>query len=375
MKIGLVCPYNIANPGGVQEIVIALRKDLVARGHQAVIITPRPRDSSGCDMEGIICLGNGVDLRSPLHTTPQISIGAETDEIDEMLRKEKFDILHFHEPWVPQISRQILRLSTCVNIATFHAKVPETLMSRSVIRMVTPYTKSVLKYLHELTAVSDAAAEYVRGLTDHTVKIIPNGIDLSEYRPATRSKSHAGVKKTILYIGRLEERKGLKYLFRAYKDLSEKHPGLSLKIVGDGLDREKLEALAARMELKNCEFKGRVTDKDKLKCLNDADLFCSPAVFGESFGIVLLEAMASGLVTVAGRNSGYSSVLKDLGAISLVDPKNTEEFVQRLELLLYQEDLRRLWRTWGLKYVKQFDYKQVVDQYERVYVDALSKKH
>jgi len=371
MKIGLVCPYNIARGGGVQEIVRDLRKELISRGHDVKIITPQPRETEGCDMEGVICLGAAADFRSPLHTTPQFSVSVDVSEIDQMLESEQFDILHFHEPWVPMLSKQILSRSSCVNIATFHAKVPETLMSRTVAKVVTPYTKSVLKYLHSLTAVSDAAAEYIGSLTDEPVTIIPNGIDLTRYHvPKVERKSTS--EKTILYIGRLERRKGLKYLFKAYEELIAEHEHIRLVIAGDGPDREKLEALATSMKLPDVTFLGFVSEEVKMQLLAEADLFCSPAVYGESFGLVLLEAMANGLVVVAGDNSGYESVMQDMGALSLVNPRDIPAFTRKLDLMLHEESLRAEWKKWALDYVQQFAYPRIVDQYEELYTYVLA---
>jgi len=254
MKIGLVCPHNMARGGGVQEIVRDLRAGLTKLGHDVKIITPQPRDIEGCDTEGIIFLGNAADFRSPLHTTSQFSVSVDTDEIERMLETEQFDVLHFHEPWVPILSRQILARSKAVNIATFHAKVPETLMSRTVIKVVTPYTKSLLRYLHTLTAVSDAAAEYATSLTDESVTIIPNGIDLKRFQLAAKAGKKDPNVKTILYIGRLERRKGLKYLFQAYEQLVRNQQDVRLVIAGDGPDREKLELLvnSAKILLPTC---------------------------------------------------------------------------------------------------------------------------
>jgi phosphatidylinositol alpha-mannosyltransferase len=151
-----------------------------------------------------------------------------------------------------------------------------------------------MKYLHVLTAVSDSGAEYAASLTDLPITIIPNGIDLNKYRhKAVKSKS-----KTILYIGRLERRKGTKYLLRAYHLFAQDNPDVRLLIAGDGPDREKLELLAEDLKLKNISFLGYISEELKLQLLAEADIFCSPAIFGESFGIVLLEAMATGTVTV-----------------------------------------------------------------------------
>jgi len=371
MKIGLVCPYNIAKGGGVQEIVRAMRKELVARGHDAVIITPQPKDIQDMDTEGIIFVGSATDFHSPLHTTTQLSASVDTEALEQMLETEQFDILHFHEPWVPVLSRQILSRSTSVNVATFHAKVPETVMTRTVAKVVTPYLKSVLKYLDSLTAVSDSAAEYVSGLTDEPISIIPNGIDLKQYHKQTRAVRIIGEPRSILFIGRLEQRKGVKYLLQAYELLVQENENVSLIIAGDGPDREKLELYVEERDLPNVSFMGFVSNETKMQLLADADLFCSPATFGESFGIVLLEAMATGLVTVAGNNSGYSAVMQDLGAISVVNPHDTVEFARRLQLLLSDDNLRKLWQKWALNYVKQFSYPTVVSQYEDLYKVAV----
>jgi len=239
--------------------------------------------------------------------------------------------------------------------------------------VVAPYLRTVLKDLHELTAVSEAAAEYVSSLTERSITLIPNGIDLNRYsRPATKKPTPG--RKTILYIGRLEHRKGLRYLLLAYQRLIVAQENVQLIIAGDGSDREKLELLVHDLQLPHVSFLGYVDDETKMKLLAEADLFCSPAIFGESFGIVLLEAMASGLVAVAGNNAGYTAVMQELGALSIVNPKDTAEFARRLKLLLEDTKLRALWQNWARTYVKQFSYDKVVNQYERLYRAGL-KRH
>src|SRR5580700_8660894 len=178
MKIGLVCPYNVARGGGVQEIVSSMQEYLERHGHSAKIITSQPRDTSNINTAGMIFLGRAIDVRWPTHTTASFSSSFGPEAIEQMVENEKFDILHFHEPWVPALSRQILSRSQSINIGTFHAQVPETIVSRTLQRVVTPYLKVVLKDLHELTAVSIPASEYVSSLTDRPISIIPNGINL-----------------------------------------------------------------------------------------------------------------------------------------------------------------------------------------------------
>lgn len=370
MKIGLVCPYNMAKGGGVQEIVRAMHKELSKRGHEVRIITPESREiNDEHRTKEMIFIGGGADFKS-FATTSQISAAADGEDIEKMLEEEQFDILHFHEPWVPMLSRQILARSRSINIATFHAKLPDTVMSRTLATVVTPYTKSVLRYLDHLTAVSEAAAEYVKTLTTASVDIIPNGIDLSEFKaPDTFSDIHKPV-KTILFLGRLERRKGVIHLLNAYAKLVERCSDVELVIAGDGPDRRKLEYKVEELELPNVKFLGYVTDAQKHKLLRTSDLFCVPALYGESFGIVLLEAMASGLVTVAGNNPGYASVMQELGSISLVNPKQPDELARRMDVMLHDEGLRRLWRKWGMAYVKQFNYPLIVDKYEKIYETA-----
>src|SRR5688572_680953 len=196
MKIGLVCPYNISKHGGVLEVILALKSGLEQRGHVVKIITPRHRKHEGGDMPDVIFAGTSTDFQSPMSTTTQVSSTSDNEKIDAMLAEEKFDILHFHEPWQPLLSRQLLSRSKSVNIATFHSKVPETIMSRTVIKAVTPYLKSVMKYLHVLTAVSDSGAEYAASLTTQPITIIPNGIDLKKYHKSSKIKKDPN---TILF--------------------------------------------------------------------------------------------------------------------------------------------------------------------------------
>ncbi len=371
MKIGLVCPYSVAKGGGVQEHIFASQAELRRRGHDVYILTPQPRGYEAEAAKHIIFIGSATYFNSPLHTTVQVSASVN-NTIDEVLAKHDFDILHFHEPWVPMLSAQILSRSKCVNVGTFHAKLPETMMTRTMIKVVTPYTKSVLKYIDAFTAVSEAAAEYVCSLTDKPVALIPNGINLKKYSgPIKRNEDKQ--QKTILYIGRLEQRKGVKHLLHAFEVLHKHKPDVSLVIAGDGPDREKLETLARELELRNVSFLGYITDKEKIHYLRTADLLCAPSVYGESFGIVLLEAMATGAVIVAGDNPGYASVLKGTGALSLVNPKHYADFAKRMELLLYENKLRQLWRKWAESQIKRYTYPIVVDHYEEVYREALHK--
>ncbi|MBA3758697.1 glycosyltransferase family 4 protein [Candidatus Saccharibacteria bacterium] len=375
LKIGLVCPYNITKGGGVQEGILAIRHELAARGHDAKIITPLPRDVNAHDWPDVIFIGTATDVKSPFATTAQISVSLKNDEIERVLAHEHFDVLHFHEPWVPMMSRQLLGKSEGINVATFHARLPDTLMSKTIEAVVTPYTKPLVKRLDGLTAVSNAAAEYVQGLTKKPIHIIPNGIDLKKYKAVNQNQINKPEStKTILFIGRLEKRKGVKYLLKALGLVQKQIPEVRLIIAGEGPDRERLELLTAQLNLKNVEFKGFVDEATKMELLRQADVFCSPALYGESFGIVLLEAMAMNLPIVAGDNPGYKAVLQERGKLSLVSPKNTEAFARRLEVFLEDAELQAIWRNWASMYVKAFDYPKVVDKYEELYRELLKAR-
>lgn len=370
MKIGLVCPYNIFKGGGVQEHVLAIQAELIKRGHSVKIITPWPRSYAGDEPENVIFMGASTDMKS-FRTTVQVSATGNRDRISEVLEQEQFDILNFHEPWVPIISRQILAKSNAVNIGTFHAKLPDTAVSKTIEKVITPYTKSILKSLHTITAVSESAAHYVRQLTDMQIEFIPNGIDLSKYSPNPESKT---TRHTIFYIGRLEKRKGVKYLIKAFANLQKTLPDATLLIGGDGPDRERLEEYVEDQEIQNISFLGFLTEAEKLRLLQSSTVFCSPALYGESFGIVLLEAMACGTPIVAGDNSGYIGVLQERGRLSVVNPTHTIEFSRRLELLLTDHGLRDIWNDWAEEYVQQFDYPKIVDKYEKLFREVLKKR-
>jgi phosphatidylinositol alpha-mannosyltransferase len=371
MKIGLVCPYSVNKQGGVLEVVLALKAGLQERGHTAKLITPLPRGNNVEHPDDIIFFGTSTDFRAVSRTTVQISSTADNERVDAILGKEKFDILHFHEPWIPFMSRQLLQRSGSLNIATFHSKVPESLTTRSVLKVVTPYLRSVMKYLHVYTAVSESGAEYVAGLTDEPITIIPNSIDLKKYQKVAGRKRLDKEEPTILFIGRLEGRKGVKFLLSAFQLFAEHNPHAKLVIVGDGPEREKLELLAEDLKLKNVKFLGHVSEETKLDLLATTDILCSPAPFGESFGIVLLEGMATNTVCVAGNNSGYEGLMQGIGGLSLVNPEDTREFARRLDIMLNERPLRDLWQKWATNYVKQFDNPLIVDRYEELYAESL----
>lgn len=371
MKIGVVCPYSIFRSGGVQEHAVAQAAELRRRGHDVKLITPKPRKFVGELPADVIFVGNSANVKTPIQTSAEVGMSFTRDMIDEMLEREEFELLHIHEPEVPLIGMQILAKAKCPIVGTFHAIYPDTPMARTMETFRGPLSRTILSKLEIMTAVSDAAASYIRKQTEQEVFIVPNGIDLRRYKPPAHMEKPPV--RSVLYIGRLEKRKGVEYLIKAFSKAYRNDETIQLIIAGQGPERQKLEEHAQDLGLSNITFLGFIDDDTKIGCLAKADVFCSPALYGESFGIVLLEAMAMGAVTIAGDNPGYASVMIGRGQLSLINPKNTEAFSQRLRLLLEDEDLRKLWRAWAKEYVKQFDYQKVVNAYESLYEQAIKR--
>ncbi|MEX1995323.1 MAG: glycosyltransferase family 4 protein [Candidatus Saccharimonadales bacterium] len=377
MKIALVCPYNmLERAGGVGEVVINLQVYLSKRGHQVKIITPRPAGFKGAAPDDYILLGTSAKFNAGLATDGTWSFNIDSSDIKEVLEREEFDVINFHEPWAPILARQILPLSNAVHVGTFHANLTDSVAAKSLVNLFQPYGRSIGDKLDLITAVSPApAAVFLEKDPSHrlvkTLKYIPNGIEIKKYRTKPSMAVKHPAKKTILFIGRLEGRKGVKHLLRAYKELTLRRDDVQLLIAGSGPDEKKLRNYIEEMVIPRVTFLGFISDEDKIHYLHRADVFCSPATRGESFGIVLLEAMAAGCPIVAGDNVGYQSVMKDTGMLSLVNPRDTVDFSRRLEIMLFNEDVRKLWLRWASRYVRNFDYRIVVGQYEQAYKEAI----
>lgn len=379
-KIGIVCPYDYYRHGGVQEHVKAEYHELTNRGYDVKIIAPQPTDNDYEIVDHVILLGKSTAMRlnAPFHTLFDVS-NAESEDIIAMLEAEQFDLLHVHEPWLPMMPYQILQNNEkAVVVGTLHATWPDTAINNSIQKMITPYVKPALKRLDYITAVSEAPAKKILDLTDAHINYIPNGIDLATYNPDKVPYYEAfndGV-NTIFYIGRLEKRKGVEYLIKAYAEVRKmRKTPLRLVLAGDGPKRKSLESYVERFEVPDVHFLGRVSDEDKLSLLKTCTLFCSPAIFGESFGIVLLEAMAMHAPIVAGFNEGYQTVLSGVGQLAMVDPKNREEFARRLSVMLDSPEVRDMLVEWGKREIIQYDYPKIVAQYDELFTEIMRDKN
>lgn len=377
MKIGLVCPYNMfERTGGVQKLVEDLYVELRKKGHDVKIITQRPSGYKGEVPDDYILLGTTRNFRGGFGVAGNWGMPIDGNEIKQALDREKFDVLHFHEPWVPILCWSILGYSTVAHVGTFHANLVDTVAAKSWPRIFVPYARGIGHRMHQLTAVSPAPAKLLIEKADkkferellRNIMYVPNGVDLKYFRPFKKRVALSGPNtKTIVYVGRLDRRKGIHYLLRAFAALQEQMPNVRLIVAGEGNYRTQLEDIIRDEYIKFVKLVGHVSDEEKRRLLGNADLAVAPAVNGESFGIVLIEAMAMGTPLLAGNNIGYINVMRGHGRLGLIDPKATMDFANRLAVFLTDEPLRRSLVKWGLSEVKQYAIPRIVNQYEESY--------
>jgi phosphatidylinositol alpha-mannosyltransferase len=335
LKIGIVSPYGYPHPGGVNDHVRNQYEQLTALGHDAWIITSkygRQRESEG----HIIRLGTGWAFPA------NGSVGRVTlslrfkQQARALLDAQRFDILHFHEPLVPFLSPTLLDASRTVNVATFHAFggfSPSYWVGRR-------FAGRLAERLHGRIAVSGAARHFISRYFPGDYQIIPNGVDLALYADAEPFEELRDGTLNILFVGRFEERKGLGHLLRAYHRLRKRHVDARLLVVGTGPKAREYRRYVGLRGIRDVEFLGRVSDHDKARYFASADIFCAPATGQESFGIVLLEAMAAGVPIVASDIHGYKQVVQRNVQGLLVEPKNQRALAAALYALARDPDLR-----------------------------------
>lgn len=339
-KIGLVSPYDHSFHGGVADHINNLAAQFRVWGHVVKIIAPCG-SGGGVDDEDFIPMGRAVPIPSG-GSIARVSFSVWLKpQIKQMLEREAFDVVHFHEPFAGLISKDVLSLVDPVvstTVGTFHTYEGTRLYKIGAKRLAMPY----FRMLQGRIAVSKPAYEFISRQFPAEYEIIPNGIQVDDFVGAEQFGHLRGDGKVnLLFVGRLEKRKGLKYLLSAFSRLKWDYPSLRLLVVGPGEpDADSLRIISER-NLKDVEFLGRVSDEDKFRYYKSADIFCSPATGKESFGIVLLEAMAAGVPIVATNIEGYSSVIDDGVEGLLVPPKDDDALAGAIAQVLGDEGLRR----------------------------------
>lgn len=349
MRVGLIIDDRISRHGGVQEYVLGLYDFLIKKGHQPIIFTTgRYRKQK----RKIISFGKTLDL--PGEAPKGISLNFNQGEkIKKILAKEKPEILHIQGIPGP-LGLYFLKHSKSINIMTFHIA-HEGLLIEFLANTLFPFWKAMDEYLHGKIAISKVAADYAQKFCSGPFKIIPIGIDLGRFRPGVpKIKKFKDQKINILFVGRLDKRKGIEYLLKAYQRLSQLEKNIRLIIVGDGPQKQKAKNFVKDEGLKNVVFVRAVTRFELPAWYVTADIFCSPATHGESFGVVLLEAMAAGLPIVAFDNPGYKSIFPEFARGFLVPNKNISALTQTLLILATNPDLRKQLGQKNYRYVERF---------------------
>jgi phosphatidylinositol alpha-mannosyltransferase len=363
-KIAIVTPYYYPLFGGVQEYVFHLKEEYKKLGFKVMVITGRTKKEASRDEHEILRFGRSVPF-TVNGSTGQIIMIRNLKHLIETLKKEKFDIIHLQEPFVPFLSHAIINNSSSVNISTFHANFG----SNSWYRLGSSFLKPLWKRLHGRIAVSPSARGSInKYFTGHDIEIIPNGVDTKRFSPKNRPlEKYSDGKINILFTGRIEKRKGLIYLIRAYRDLKKKHPGIRLIVVGHGPLLKSLRKYIIKHRVRGVHFEGFVSTEILPRYFATADIFCSPALFGESFGIVLLEAMAAGKPVVAFNISGYRDVVDNGINGLLAETKNHTDLAKKLGQLIEKPELRKKLGSSGLKKARKFTWKIVAEKNLKYY--------
>jgi phosphatidylinositol alpha-mannosyltransferase len=357
LKIGIVSPYGFPHPGGVNEHVRHAYDELRSLGHDAWIITPkygRERDSDG----HVIRVGTGWAVPSN-GSVGRLTIGWRLrPRLRDLLAAHRFDVLHFHEPFVPFLGPAVLSESETVNIGTFHAFggfSPSYWLGRHA-------AAGLAARLHGRIAVSGAARHFIDRYFPGEYRIIPNGVEIEPFASAQPYEELRDGTLNILFVGRLEDRKGLSYLLRGYHRLRKRHVDARLIVVGNGPRLREYRRYVATRRIRDVEFVGHVPLEAKLRYFASADVFCAPSTGQESFGIVLLEAMAAGLPIVASDIHGYKNVVSRNVEGYLVEPRNPRALAAALYKLAGDPDLRHRMGEAGRAKVPEYSWERVTQQ-------------
>ncbi len=368
MKIGLVSTHSFLKPGGVKVHILALQKEFKRRGHICKVIAPRRQATENYGRD-VILLGTSFSM--PLGgTRGDFALNFTPGAIDKILKKEKFDILHFHNFGLS--SWQILENpnTKATKILTWHVS-----LEGNKFFDFLPFAENIfLGIMNEnidgILGVAPFNLEIFKNINKPEA-VIPNGIDLKEFNLKVKKiKKYCDGKINILFLGRFEKRKGLIYLLKALKILNKKYENLRLIIVGEGPERDEAEEYIEANKIKNVIFEGEKPEFPKPSYYRTADIYVSPATHGESFGIVLLEAMASGTPIVAFANQGYKLVMEGKFQNFLAKPKDWRTLAKKIEILIKSGNKRKEMADFGLKLVQKYSWDKIagriLDFYKKV---------
>jgi phosphatidyl-myo-inositol alpha-mannosyltransferase len=367
VKVALVSPYALAVPGGVQAHVTALADALRRVGHEVVVVGPGP---AGVGDGGAVGVGRPLAVPFNGSVAPIALSPLAARATRRALAAAQPDVVHVHEPLVPWVGLAAATTADVPVVGTFHAWSDDSRLYRAV----RPVSRRVAEGLAVRLAVSEAAADYharALGLPVSRFQLVPNGVDVARFAEAEPFDHLVDPDRpALLFVGRLERRKGLEPLVRAFTRLKTDRPELRLLVVGDGPERARCEGLLPAGLRADVRFLGRVSDEDLPRYYATCDLAVAPSLGGESFGIVLLEAMAAGRPLVASDIPGYRTVASDGRQGRLVPPGDPVALATALGALLDNPALRRAMADDGRRTVAAYDWPRVAERVADVYRTA-----
>ena len=368
MKIGIVSPYAYPRPGGANAHIRESYVHLKEMGHDVRIITAPWGDDPPA--QDVIQVGQAIAV--PFNgSIGRVTLSLRLEWlVSRMLEREKFDIIHHHEPFVPFLSFQILDSAKCPNVATFHAFGGFS-FSYWTGRVVLDH---YMGKIDERIAVSSAARYFVSRYFPGEYRIIPNGVDVDFYANAKPFPEFRDGKVNILFVGRVEPRKGAMYLMKAYATIKAKRPDTRLIVVGRGPEIGDLRRFVRDQKVADVFFAGRVEEADKARFYKTADIFVAPSTGQESFGIVLLEAMAAGCTVVASDIHGYKRVVQRNVSGLLVEPRDPDALAEALERLIADPALRQRLGDGGARRAPEFDWGHVTREIVNVYESVIARR-
>lgn len=374
MKVAMVSPYDFAWPGGVNAHVSQLSTELRRRGHDVTVIAPQTSagyDGRCADCKRFIPMGRSIPLSAGGSTARVTLSWWLWPRIRGLMAREQFDLVHVHEPLAPILPLMILQHSRAVNVGTFHAFSD----TQQLYRWSRFALRNWHRRLHGRIAVSEAARTFVAPhFPQRAYRVIPNGIDYQRFAGATAFPELRDGKKNVLFVGRKDERKGLRYLLEAFAALCEGRSDLRLVVVGPGeadrASKEWIDAISARGG-DRVRLVGAVSNDDLPRYYASADVFCSPATGGESFGIVLLESMAAGAPVVASDIDGYRDLVAHERDGLLAPSRSPSALAGAIARIVDNYDLGQQLRAAGKLVAQRHCWERVASEVEDYYVRCM----
>ena len=359
LKIGLVSPYGWDLPGGVQIHIRDLAEHLIAKGHEVSVLTPAVEE----ELLPTWVQSAGRPLAIPYNgAVARVSFGpVATLRVRKWISEGDFDLLHLHEPAIPSLSLLACWAAEGPMVGTFHATAPR----QKAIFAVGPILEPAIEKLSARIAVSEMARETLTEHLETNAIVIPNGINHQFFSDAKANPEWVG--SSIGFVGRFDEpRKGLDVLIRALPEIIKNNPDLRIMVAGPGESEDVLKGVDQSIR-NRFHFLGRVSDVDKARLLKSVDLYVGPNTGGESFGIILAEAMAAGTAVVASDLPAFRATLNNGNAGALFINEDSTDLARVANNLLLNKELNQKLGKSGQEWSKRYDWTIVANQIENVY--------